>query len=282
MDRMDEERTERDRDRDERDRVERDRQEREIERDRTEDEKIARRVERDEGHEDVRDDRPEDVRDDRPEDVPVRKSTTTRRRSTRRSREEERESAIGDLAEGWPKMARKAVEEMLEKYGDPDEITPTRLVWFDQGPWKRTVVSRDEVPHAFPKPHVDVLEQWIDYRVPIEKVGNVVAFDGSVIVDRTKGEVAARCDSEEMNILTLNLVHEISMGKRSVEDARKLFAETAAAFMMNRSAPYIEKLRFVSERETADADESMMTGAMFHQTVEKVKDVFRRTEHGPQ
>lgn len=29
-----------------------------------------------------------------------------------------------------------------------------------------TIVYRDEVPHNFPKPHTDVLELFVDYRVP--------------------------------------------------------------------------------------------------------------------
>lgn len=41
-------------------------------------------------------------------------------------------------------------------------------------------------------------------------MSELVRFDGSVIIDRTAGEVAARCDMEAMNILTLNLVHDIN------------------------------------------------------------------------
>jgi hypothetical protein len=38
-------------------------------------------------------------------------------------------------------------------------------------------------------------------------------FDGSILVDRTRGEVAARCDSEAANVLGLNMVQELVMGK---------------------------------------------------------------------
>jgi hypothetical protein len=43
------------------------------------------------------------------------------------------------------------------------------------------VLYRDEVPHNFPKPHTDVLEQFIDYRVPVDKcagVGSTCAAQG--------------------------------------------------------------------------------------------------------
>lgn len=167
---------------------------------------------------------------------------------------------------GWNEIPQKAARATLERYGPPNEITPSRLIWFEARPWKRIIVYRDEVPHNFPKPHTDVLEQFIDYRVPVEKFDDIAAFDGSVIPERTKGEVSARCDREEMNYLALNLMHEIVTGDRTVEDARKTYAEQAVAFMMKKPAPYTEGLRFVVKQGgTADLDSpaiAAMAGAM--------------------
>ena len=56
-------------------------------------------------------------------------------------------------------------DQTISKYGAPNEATASRLIWYNTGPWKRTIVYRDEVPHNFPKPHTDVLEQFIDYHV---------------------------------------------------------------------------------------------------------------------
>ena len=74
------------------------------------------------------------------------------------------------------------------------------------------------MPHNFPKPHTDLLEQFVDYRVPVARVSDVTAYDGSVVVERTKGEVSARCDMEEMNYLALNLMHDVATGARVVDD----------------------------------------------------------------
>ena len=81
--------------------------------------------------------------------------------------------------QSWPKEAKKAAEMMIQKYGQPDEVTAMRVV---------------ETDHAFPVPHKDVLEQVIDYRVSTDKVDDLARYDGSVIVERTKGELSARCD----------------------------------------------------------------------------------------
>ena len=73
------------------------------------------------------------------------------------------------------------------------------------------------------------------------------------VPERTKGEISARCDMEEINILALNLAHDIVRGQRTVDDARQFYAHTATPFMMNRPAPYVEGLLFQQPTgETAD------------------------------
>jgi hypothetical protein len=52
------------------------------------------------------------------------------------------------------------------------------------------------VDHYFPVRHPDVLEQAVHYRVPTDKFDELAAYDGSVIVERTKGEISARCGKE--------------------------------------------------------------------------------------
>ncbi len=94
-------------------------------------------------------------------------------------------------------------------------------------------------------------------------------------------EVAARCDSEAANLLTLNLMHDIVTEQTSVEEARKTYAENLAAYTMGRSAPYAEHFQFaVPEGGTEDPDESMIGGAMVRQTVGKVKDLLTGGDEG--
>ena len=185
-------------------------------------------------------------------------------------------STVEALIADWPAMPKSATHEIMEKYGPPNEAIPSRLIWYNNGPWKRTIVYRDEVPHNFPNPHSDVVESFIDYRVPPEKFSELAKFDGSVIVERTKGEVSARCDMEAANFLALNLMHEIVTGKLTAEEARKSYSEIASAYVLNRQAPYAEAFQFaLPQGETADTDEVSMARAMAHQAVEKVRDVAR-------
>ena len=178
------------------------------------------------------------------------------------------------IIEGWPEAPKNVARQMLAKYGPPNEATPTKLFWYDNGPWKRTVLTSDVVAHNWPTPHSDFLTQVIDYRVPPEMAHLIAMFDGSILAGRTRGEVAARCDSEAANVLGMNMVHEIVTGKRSVEDARETATQNTVAYNLGRAAPYAERRLFeVPRGGTEDLDESMISGAILQQTAGKIKDV---------
>ncbi|MGH9942474.1 MAG: hypothetical protein ACRD9R_08985 [Pyrinomonadaceae bacterium] len=183
-------------------------------------------------------------------------------------------NAVRTLIESWPPMSKKAAEQTLDKYGPPNEAMASRLIWYNNGPWKRTICYRDEVLHNFPAPHTDVIEQFIDYQVPVEKFSELAEFDGSVIVERTKGEVSARCDMEAANILALNLMHEIVTGKITADKAREIYSEVTGAYVLNQPAAYAEKLQFdVPSGDTADADETPTPGPKMSEATAKVKEI---------
>jgi hypothetical protein len=163
-------------------------------------------------------------------------------------------AAGGEQMAGWSQASRDAAAEMRRKYGAPNEVTATTMVWHNNGPWKRTTISRDEIPHSFPMPHPDVMEQTINYRVPPALYDELAQYDGSVIVERTRGEMSARCDKEGANLLALNLAHEIVTGKRTVAEARRMYAEQITAMKAGRPAPYTERLMFQPPANGMDPD----------------------------
>jgi hypothetical protein len=145
----------------------------------------------------------------------------------------------------WKDKPAEVARTMIKKYGQPQEVTSNRLVWHRNGPWKFTELVNEEIPHSFPMPHTDMLYQSIGYRIEPEKADELIQYDGSVILERTKGEIAARCDKEEANFLAINLAHEIATGKRSVDDARRFYAESIQT-MMKTGKPneYLQGFRF--------------------------------------
>ena len=164
---------------------------------------------------------------------------------------------------GWPAASVEAVTFMTNKYGPPMAMTAELAIWGKTGAWKRTVVYAREVPHEFPMHHTDVMQQWIDYKAPVEMYDELAMYDGSVVVERTAGEMSARCDREGANFLAINLAHEIVTGKRTVDAARMMYGEQIMAMKAKRRAPYTEKLLFpVPTGGTGDQDRPLMMDGM--------------------
>ena len=160
----------------------------------------------------------------------------------------------------WPEESREAAALVIDRYGEPDEATASELVWHRPGPWKRIIASRVFYRHAFPVPHIDAVESVIDYRVPPDKVSDLARFDGSVVVERTAGEVSARCHDEAANLLALNLMHDIVTGRKSVDDARRYYAKEFADYRRRLPTPYMEALRFEpANGAAADPDERVLS-----------------------
>lgn len=177
----------------------------------------------------------------------------------------------------WPEAAKMGVKQMVLQYGQPNEGTPTKLFWFDRAPWKRIQLTSDQVVHQFPAPHADFLSQYIDYEIPLDKLDELGRFTGSCLIDRASGEAGARCDSEGANFLSINLMHEIVTGKRTVDDARAFYSETLAAYCLGESAPYCEGFLFeLPKRNSGDPDKPVTPGPKAKEITKKV-DEFLRT-----
>jgi hypothetical protein len=158
----------------------------------------------------------------------------------------------------WPKLSIAVATDLITKYGIPQVSNDRQLIWYDNRPWKRTVLHRDEVHHNFPYPHEDILEQTVNYRVPLAKVAELVKYDGSLVVDRTRGELTVHCNNEQSNILTLNIADDIVKGDRSVEQALAYHAQVIRGVQIGERESYPYKLRFKApqpETETGDPDE---------------------------
>jgi len=156
----------------------------------------------------------------------------------------EQMAKMDPMMRGWPKASRDAVKYMTDKYGAPMHMNEHMAMWGTTGQWKRTVVYNYEVKHDFPAPHTDVMQQWIDYKTPLDKYDELAMYDGSVVPERTNGELSARCDKEGANFLAINLANEVATGKRDVEDARRMYGEQIMAMMAKRPAPYTERIMF--------------------------------------
>jgi hypothetical protein len=148
------------------------------------------------------------------------------------------------IIEGWPERARGAALAMMEKYGPPNRVSGEALVWYNNGPWQKTIVYRRSRPHSPATRGQDFLEQVIGYQVPNDRINALKRFSERIAVNKAKGELSFRSESESMNFLALNLADEIITGKRSAEDARLFYRDTARLSQSGKTSPYVEGFRF--------------------------------------
>lgn len=166
---------------------------------------------------------------------------------------------VKDIIINWPADTREMAQNVINKYGEPDEATSSMLVWYNNGPWKRTIVYREAAKHNFPMPHTDGIEQFVNYVVPMEKACELAAFNGSVMFCLTRGEISSCSHDEPSNILALNLAHDIIRDKKNFEQARYYYTRSIIDYRQHKPAPYMEKLLFIPEKETSDPDESAIS-----------------------
>ncbi len=173
---------------------------------------------------------------------------------------------VDRITSTWKAEPKALAAKIIAKYGMPQEASANRLIWVNNGPWKWSELVNEEIQHDFPMPHHDMFKQVIAWKVPAGKFDDLAEYDGSIIVERTKGEVAARCDKEEANFLAINLAYDVVMGKKSSDEARKAYTE---AIGEKKHAEYMKGFIFTPpagmqgdpDKTTIDMSKTMMKQA---------------------
>ncbi|WP_408095497.1 hypothetical protein ACJVC5_10680 [Peredibacter sp. HCB2-198] len=186
--------------------------------------------------------------------------------------------SVAAVIKDWPLASKSATNSMINKYGLPSIVSADQLIWYNTAPFKRTVVYKEEWKHHFPYEHSDVLVQTVDYRVPRDKLDEISQLDGSLLVDRTKGELAARSDKEEMNFLALNLADKVIRGDMSVSKAKSTYEKSALAFSAGTSNQYLTGLNFRVEGNTADPGLGAKGQAGSLEAQEEAQDAAKKVE----
>ncbi|MGH8150590.1 MAG: hypothetical protein ACRETB_11540 [Steroidobacteraceae bacterium] len=165
---------------------------------------------------------------------------------------------------GWPASRRRLAVGLITEYGRPQDAAPHAITWYGNAPWKRTTLYRAGVRHNFPLPHEDVLEQTIDYRVPFAKAADLIRYDGSLVVDRTRGELSAHCDTEQQNRIMLNIANDIVTGQSGVDEAVAYHAQIIRALQDHLPESYPLKLQFKILPSSVTADPGTVAQLLQH------------------
>lgn len=163
------------------------------------------------------------------------------------------------LTKGWPEASVNAAKEMVAKYGDPQEITSDSLIWRNVAPFKKIIVHKEVYSHRFPLLHQNSLQHVVDYRGMESKINDIWKYNGSVTLDRTKGEMSSFAENEAMNILALNFAHRIMTGKLTSETARIKFGKETMDYLNGNKLASTSVLEFGNQFQTQDPGETVTT-----------------------
>ena len=162
------------------------------------------------------------------------------------------------LTAGWPEASATAAREIVTKYGQPDETTAEMLIWKSNvAPFKAIKVHKTVYSHKFPLLHQNALEHVVDYKVPTDRVDNVLQYNEAIIIDKNKGQMSSFAESEPMNILALNLAKEVIDGNLSADSARVKFGKETLDYMNGNRTAYTSVLSFGGQFETPDQGETV-------------------------
>lgn len=81
-------------------------------------------------------------------------------------------------------------------------------------------------------------------------------YDGKVIAERTKGELAARCAGTSMTFVAIDRAHDIVAGKRPAAEARAEHSRLYEACQNGEKLPYMQPFQLDLPRDTRDPDAS--------------------------
>ncbi len=161
------------------------------------------------------------------------------------------ERSTEETIAGWPALARRTALLTIERYGRPDAVGEEALVWRGNGPWLKTTVHRRALtPRAFRR-DVDFLENTVRYDVPRHLREALALFEPALAWNAARGELSSRAESEELNILVLNLADEIVKGVRGVDEALAVRERLLRFSASGKASPYLAGLRFVSPASPA-------------------------------
>ena len=98
---------------------------------------------------------------------------------------------------------------LQKTFGNPDELTTERAVWYNKDGFKRIEVLDEYILHSSPSPHYDFVYSYIDLDVPHELSDDFAKSSESILIDHLKGEVGGRCATLTANAVTLQYVIDV-------------------------------------------------------------------------
>jgi len=156
-----------------------------------------------------------------------------------------------DVLWTWPSSSEKTAQAMIQKYGQPGRVTEDSLIWYNNGPWKKTVVHREASDGEDGTTATGILEQTITYQLPENRFAALDTFTRGMLGDLRRSELSSRSNSEKKNFLAINLAEEIITGQKTLEQAHVFYYKQLDLMEAGKSSRYTEGFLFPVDNDSA-------------------------------
>lgn len=124
------------------------------------------------------------------------------------------------------KSPKEYAQKLVDVYGNPTWAAGTELCWENvPGIFTKIYVKDEELPHNFPKPHLDYVYSAVNYHLSIDHVDTVAQMTESVLVDRLKNEIQARCHMLLANAITIQAVFDVVRNEMKPGAAKTMYSQ---------------------------------------------------------
>jgi hypothetical protein len=181
-----------------------------------------------------------------------------------------------EIMKEWSVGPRQAAQQIRSKYGEPSEGSMHMLAWENKDPWRRIEVRNEEVEHKFPKKHTECTLFTLEHSFPSEKTKDLVELNGSMLFDKTKGQVIIRAKDEQTAITELNIANNLAQGVLSLEDAKQLAAQEIQKVEQALPSQYSQKLAFRPKKSADPGEPVTSMPSDLKDEVEKIGERIKR------
>lgn len=125
----------------------------------------------------------------------------------------EKASTPSKLTHFQNSLAAERYQSLRATYGKPFYVVDKPggvAVWRNADYFEEIVVKDESIAHAKPEPHCDFLYATVKVHVPDEALPAVLMLSQSVMYDRLKNQLTARCHFMGASVATLKLALEIA------------------------------------------------------------------------
>lgn len=110
-------------------------------------------------------------------------------------------------------VPKQKYNELIEELGEPYFIVnkPGGLVLWSKPDFFQEIILRDEsIEHSHPTKHCDFIYITVKVYIPDDTIDVIETISDSIVYDRLKKELTARCNSLETIVATLQLAMEVT------------------------------------------------------------------------